>query len=578
MPTTGAAWTPRSSLDLLSLPYPFSQVALLTPKAMADAAAQRRITTHAGHLVQESLLEELHRLGLLVPFYRVDLGRALPGSKIDISKSLTALHISTTIVAEVYAAAREGRLRDPAKLQFKTWATQRERARWPGRASGYLYSHHQLLTLITLRHLIAGFELNRSPHGSTTWTNSTSWRPDAQDLRAARQQRSLAIVLTALDTASWPVITKVLRHDPEHWHASERMFPPGALLDWLSISPDDVRDLSQDLLNTASFHDDLGATYDLVRRARSSTWTSLRGSARIAMDQRLAAEVLGRTADLIGVPERPTQPLSLQRLSERPQSLDRVLTEFHLAPHPQVVVGVEGETEVSILARVFELIGLPADPTLFRVVDFNGTTSDLHLLAKFAAEPLLGRDLGDAVQLDRPFTRFVVLTDAENKYASPGQRREQRRLLIEAIASPLPPDLRGDLYRRDARTVEITTWGRLPFEFAHYTDRQIANALWARARHPHPGGLDQLITNLSKQRQLDPTPNVDDAWKTSGVSKPALNEELWPILERRIQSALRSGGDGPPILRAAHRVQDLVYWTQGQTIALTRSTASAKLS
>ena len=47
-----------------------------------------------------------------------------------------------------------------------------------------------------------------------------------------------------------------------------------------------------------------------------------------------------------------------------------------------------------------------------RLVDFEGTLN-LSLLARYAAEPVLGPDRGDDVVLDRPVTRFLVLTDAE---------------------------------------------------------------------------------------------------------------------------------------------------------------------
>lgn len=558
------------------------------PRARAphpDRAAQGRQDRH--HPARTAgMLEELHKLGLLVPFYRVDLDRPVPSRAIDTSASLTAVHVRTTLVAQLYAAARDGRLRDPAARKYTPWPTQRAQTMWPAVRSGYLYGHHQLLGLARIRRLVAEFRMTY--RGTTaeaaaldvlsattsiarrTWVAPASWRPDDVQLRVARSDRSLAVVLSVLDTSAWPVITKTLHHDSDVWYRGEQAASPSNLLDWLGLDATRARALSEELLDDASFADELGDAYELLRRARPSTWDSVRGSTRIAMDQRTAAEVLGHAADLLQVPARPRQALGLQRLSERHQSLDRTLTAFHLSPHPQVVVGVEGETEGRILPRVLDLIGLPEDPTLFRVADYNGTDSALRLLAKYAAQPVPGHDLGDAVQLDRPFTRFLVLADAENRYATPRHRREQRAILIDAIASILPVDLRADLHSPEARTVEITTWGRMPFEFAHFTDRQLARGLTALAAKPHRKGRDALTNAIEMQRRYDPTPNVDDAWKGSGVSKPELNDELWPLLERRIVKALREGSAGPPILRAARRVQELVYWTQGQSIVLTR--------
>jgi hypothetical protein len=79
--TAGAAGltTVRSSLDLLDLPYPFSQVNLLTVREFADMAGKRR--GRAGRRlppVNEQVLEELHRWGVLVPLFRVDLELGRP--------------------------------------------------------------------------------------------------------------------------------------------------------------------------------------------------------------------------------------------------------------------------------------------------------------------------------------------------------------------------------------------------------------------------------------------------------------------------------------------------------------------
>lgn len=66
-----ALTTARASLDLLELPYPFSQLHLLTVSEFADMARKRR--GRAGrHVppVNEQVVEELHRSGVLVPLLR----------------------------------------------------------------------------------------------------------------------------------------------------------------------------------------------------------------------------------------------------------------------------------------------------------------------------------------------------------------------------------------------------------------------------------------------------------------------------------------------------------------------------
>ncbi len=89
-PTVRAAGltTARSSLDLLELPYPFSQVHLLTVSEFADMASKRR--GRAGRRlppVNEQVLEELHRCEVLVPLFRVDLEPAPDARVIDVSAS-----------------------------------------------------------------------------------------------------------------------------------------------------------------------------------------------------------------------------------------------------------------------------------------------------------------------------------------------------------------------------------------------------------------------------------------------------------------------------------------------------------
>src|SRR4051812_7977538 len=82
--------TGRSSCELLSLPYPFSQVALMTPPEFATAAQERRITVGSGWRIDAAVLEALHRYRVLVPMYRVQLGKPDPARSMDVRDSLTA--------------------------------------------------------------------------------------------------------------------------------------------------------------------------------------------------------------------------------------------------------------------------------------------------------------------------------------------------------------------------------------------------------------------------------------------------------------------------------------------------------
>jgi hypothetical protein len=223
-----------------------------------------------------------------------------------------------------------------------------------------------------------------------------------------------------------------------------------------------------------------------------------------------------------------------------------------------------------IVPRVMALLGMQVDPTRIRLVNFGGTKSNLSLLAGYAAAPMLGADYGQFVVLDRPVTRFLVLTDAENNYKTAADRRGQRKLLLDSIASQLPRDLRPDLYRHTSRIVEITTWGRLPWEFAHFTDRHLALGMIEAAGRPYPDGVDQLITNIHQQRTLSSSPDVLKAWDKSRVSKLDLAESLWPGLEARIEHAITTGTSGPPVMKAVLRAYELATLSNGLRVSVTR--------
>jgi hypothetical protein len=138
----------------------------------------------------------------------------------------------------------------------------------------------------------------------------------------------------------------------------------------------------------------------------------------------------------------------------------------------------------------------------------------------------------------------------------------------------LPPDLRRDLYGRDAHIVEIRTWGRLPFEFAHFTDRQLAAAMERAAKTPYPLGTATLVADVNARRSR-PTPNLEKLWDPARwprarLSKPAVADAYWPILEAKIERAIASGSAGPPIMRGAIRAWELASMPNRNRMALQR--------
>jgi hypothetical protein len=563
------AVTPRSSLDLLRLSYPFSQVGLLDARDFAKEAEKRRSRT-ARHLPMNTQVpEELHRQGLLVPLFRVDLTPGEPEGVIDIAASLTAQQVTGTVTSQLYFAAAEGRAVDPAAEAFVSWPSERRRTLWPTYDSGYVYSRYQLLGLDVVTPFIAKLIPERKGKTGLEWHLSDADQGNEPTLEALRSWRALAIMLSALDTYYWPFITHTVRHDLATWRVARQDFDPASTLTWLEVSVDQLAAQANDLRIAAAFRDDTGDFYDVVRRASAEAWDSLRGDALSAMDFRLAADIVDRFREEMGGTGAPSGmhvPLDQEGLSSQTHSLDAALTDLHLSPFPSLVIGVEGETEARILPKVMEQLGINLDQNWIRVVEYGGTTKGKHLslLARYAAAPVLGRDLGSGTVLDRPTTRILVLADAENEYATPADRRRQRKLLLDSIAHEIPADLKRDLYNntRRGRTVEIMTWGKWPFEFAHFTDAQLADAVQSVAKTSHPNGRAGLIAAIHRER-LTPSPNIDDVnWRGRGrLSKPDLADAMWPLLEKRIERAINRKQQGPPIMKAAFRAFEMASST-----------------
>ena len=414
-PTVRAAEaaTVRTSLELLGLTYPFSQVGLLTASDFATLAGERR--SRAGRSlppVNEQVLKELHRYGVLVPFFRVDLAPGPHAQGIDISTSLTAKNVLTTVINELFHAAAEGRAIDPAVAGFVPWPTERRRMLWPSVDSGYIYSRYQLLGLDVAMPFIADLKPQREEHGISWYLEDEASLPNAPTLDVLGSWRSLAVTLSALDTYYWPRITHMLSGELAVWRTAAEAFDPSQMLEWLGLSLDQIGRQVTSLLTTASFNDDTGDFYELIRRAKADSWKSLRGDAAVAMDYRLAADILARFAEELNpggdYAAARYAPLSQQGLSARPESLEAALTALRLSPFPALVVGVEGATEYTLVPRVLDLLEIQWGHDRIKIVDFGGTDADLQVLARYAVEPVLGRDFGRGVVLDQGFAKVGV--------------------------------------------------------------------------------------------------------------------------------------------------------------------------
>ena len=297
------------------------------------------------------------------------------------------------------------------------------------------------------------------------------------------------------------------------------------------------------------------------------------------MDARMAAQALDNFARELPGSDAPSSshlPFGSRPLSEHEMSLDAVLTHFRLSPHPSLVIALEGKTEETVVPHVMRYFGIPIDAHWVRMVDGGGVRADLKLLANYAAEPAIGPNIGGLVMLERPITRFLVFTDAEGKYKTAETRATQRQELLNAITKKIPEELQPDLYDPASAIVEILTWGTEPFEFANFTDDELADLLEASAGRSYRLGRRRLISRIRAERdgtsrRTHPrSPDIEQVWRRSYVKKTQLAELMWPVLQAKIEFALENGSEWPPVFQTVGRARELVFREYGASMSLRR--------
>lgn len=563
----------RSPADLIELPYVFWQQPLLTVSKFRAACRERGL-----HL-SESDLETLHRLRLLVPFLRVRRdGRAVAAAiRGDDPWKWEVAHRDLNAPEDIAAMRQEGRLRDPAGEHF---IARRRLDRRVGdvtyRSSIYLYSPYQLICLQMIRdarpHIVG--QGTKSGFGDIHPAYPRSWRKQADALRG------VAVVTSALEPIYWPRIRGRISYRSEEQFADyERWLerqPPLATLSWLDVSAGWLREQAKSLLWHADRIDPLGRWFELVRLAPPESWERLRGAARTAIDLRLAAELLlryyerlvrTRRAPALPKPEMRA-PDEFPRRLKREGSLDPVLTNLGISPHPRLLLVLEGETEMLIVPRVMAHFGIRQDPDLIALVNRQGVGKDLNALVAHAVAPAVERDKnGRYLRPLRPLTRMLVLTDPEGDYRDPENQAKAQRVWVERILQTLPQGDRTQAVRESIeRMVLIRTWNARgeSFEFAHFTDRQLATAALAVDNRQRPMTQEKAMAGIGRLRERGGNLNSI----LGGGGKPALADELWPVLERKIERAEERGTKlRIPVVRRVQEALDLAHeWPRGRLV------------
>jgi hypothetical protein len=550
----------RPTTDLVERRFIFSQLGLLTSDEFVRRLADRGVN------ISEPALEALHRRGVAVPLFRISRdGRSLVARlRTDPEALWRAATDWQPAYFYRYPVSAGLRVHDPADARFVSPESRvlRVAGGHSFSLSAYLYSPHQLIMLPLIRQALPYLQWSRRGVILRTRLTATDLLPRWQ--QTDRALREVVIAACVLEPRYYPAVvgryTVDSRDGPDDFEAWMRDEPLTSEIDWLGTDAAWLFDRAGGLLRDADSFDPLGRWLEIVRLATPDTWDRLRGDARSAMDLRMVAEMLLRYHDELvpdGPQSIPADPdrrrLPVTSRLKRQQPLDQALTEFGLSPHPRLVIVFEGATEMTIWPRLLDYYGTRRDDDLFSIVDAEGVGNTIRALAAYIA-PRGIHDAADGILvLTRPPTRLLLVCDPEGQMDTPAKREKRRSGLVDRIMDTLPEDARTEFARSQIDGfVLVETWNAASesFEFAHFKDRQIAQAfLRIPGRHTTKSvdDLAAIVKTLRVERG-----NLESVNRR--ISKVALANELWPVLERKITSAERRGtAEQIPIIRILDR-------------------------
>jgi hypothetical protein len=551
----------RPAVELIELPYTFTQLPVLMPRQFISEARERGVHLSDAHL------EALHRARLLTPLLRVrrDVRLVAQLAPRDAIHADQVAHWEPTNRRDLVDAYNSGLVTDPASERFiSRRSRERNLAELEFLVSDYLYSSHQLLMLPTIKAVLPHLRARKSGAELVLDLDVNAGWLDAAKMRAS-ELRDIVIAVSALEPVHYPKVIRKLTlpftEDSARYDRWKRDLPLLAIRKWLDVDADWIKQAARWLLDTADGFDPLGDWLDVVRAGEPSQWKRLKRDARSAMDYRIGAEVLLRYYDAL-VRGRRAKPLPDREGRWRGQfdsrlkpsgNLDRILTEYGLSPHPSLVLVLEGRTEFTLFPRVMQMFEVRTDRDFIAIEDMAGVGRDLTSLVSFAVFPHTEPDeYGRYLEPLRPLTQILVVTDAEGPMRTQADRNKKRRAWVDRLVKTLPREHRTEAVKESLdRLVYVDTWNRggRSFEFAHFTDRQLAHAI-ARVSATGQPTLTALTNRVASVRAS--RGNLDSLLNDG--SKVSLANELWPVLERRIRRAERNKTEGRiPIVRVLDR-------------------------
>lgn len=510
-----------------------------------------------------TVLHDLYRYRLLMPF--VYVGGWQTAEAVDLG-DVDPLRDNRRLI-ELRAGRNRGRLVDLASVPNKPWIKFQESRREPRPWwNGLIYSQHQLLVLPELKDWLGTRYRYRTWRRIIVRERVQPVKPDAGLKQTVTRFRRIAIAATALDARYLPTIdpewVQLTNARPDEWRLYRSQFHPVAMGNALGYTTEQARQDAEHLLFLAHRIDPVGTSWSqLIRRSPRDSWKDLKDAALSAMDCRETAEILlcfyddlarrGVTEPLPEINRRSGWHPLHERLTFRHDTLDQNLMDLKISPHPRVVLAVEGDSEEVHAPKVWKTLEYPDAPELIRVLNLGGTDRDMQKVAALAAAPLVGRmeSSGEFWWLTKPPTCFVVAVDPENQFA-PARVDGTRGLMLDEIRSVLKAQGVTANDSELEKLVEIRTWTQSCYEFAHFTDEELADGIIEV--HPTCNGWsrDELVAALAYWRRdgkdikrvwkigaWDSTLNKPTGKWDSEVRKTRLAEALWPVLEQKIQRA-----------------------------------------
>jgi hypothetical protein len=539
------------------MPWVFTQGHPLDTDSLVREAEKRGIK------LDLPTLRELYRRGLLVPFVEVTSRRVREPRTPDGPEPIPG----SSRLLEIRQARDTGCLRDLSAEPFKRHLQYARDAQKPPRWwNGFIYSRYQLLALRELKDILDRRKYQMRGGRRTARLPA----PDPMLLDRMGSLRKIAVAVTALEARYLPKLDPDLIHllnaDVEGWEAYREHFDPLQMRDWLQYPADQVRRDAEGLLTRASRLDQYGAEWSqLIRRAPAKARKDFKDAALQAVDLRIAAEILllfyedladcgqaERLPDFSG--QLGWHPLA-ERISFRSQTLDENLDDLGVSPHPRVVLALEGDAEMRHAPRVQAALDFAEAPEMIRMLKLGAANRDLAKLAALAAAPLVSQKISQKIpgtnawNLIKPFTTLFVAVDPDPPFTSPEQAAKERAKILNEIKDVLKAQgvERPNPHELD-RLVMIQTWDAPCYEFAHFTDEELADGIMAV--HCTINGLirDDLVASLARTRSRGK--DVKEVWGQWDykVSKVKLADALWPALLQKIQLCMTtSGAPIPPI-------------------------------